>query len=69
MLDGIIPIVGPPISGAGVDTLIGGTGNDLFSVSYGFQAGTTIIGGSGTYTLCDDYVTDISQINISGMQT
>jgi len=49
--------------------LIGGTGNDLFSVSYGFTAGTTIIGGSGMNTLRGDYVTDISQINISGMQT
>jgi len=49
--------------------LIGGTGNDLFCVSYGPQAGTTIIGGSGMNTLREDYVTDISQINISGMQT
>ena len=53
----------------GVDTLIGGTGNDLFYVSYGSPAGTTMIGGSGMNTLRDDYVTDISQINISGMQT
>jgi hypothetical protein len=49
--------------------LIGGTGNDLFYVSYGSPAGATMIGGSGMNTLCDDYVTDISQINISGMQT
>jgi hypothetical protein len=49
--------------------LIGGTGNDLFYVSYGSPAGTTMIGGSGMNTLRDGYVTDISQIDISGMQT
>jgi hypothetical protein len=49
--------------------LIGSTGNDLFYVSYGCPAGTTMIGGSGMNTLRDDYVTDISPINISGMQT
>jgi hypothetical protein len=49
--------------------LIDGTGNDLFYVSCGSPAATTIIGGSGMNTLRDDYVTDISQINISGMQT
>jgi len=49
--------------------LIGGTGNDLFYVSHGSQAGTTIIGGSGMNTLRDDYVTDIWRINISGRQT
>jgi hypothetical protein len=49
--------------------LIGGTGNDLFYVSYGSPAGTTMIGGSGMNTLRDDYVANISQINISGMQT
>jgi hypothetical protein len=57
------------ISGAGVDALIGGTGNDLFCVSYRSPAGTTMIGGSGMNTLRDDYVADMWQINISGMQT
>jgi hypothetical protein len=48
---------------------MGSTGNDLFYVSYCSPAGTTMIGGSGMNTIRDDYVTDISQINISGMQT
>jgi Ca2+-binding RTX toxin-like protein len=57
------------ISGAGVDTLIGGTGNDLFYLDGSSPNGTTIAGGSGTNTLQDDYTTDISQMNITGMQT
>jgi hypothetical protein len=56
-------------SGAGVDTLIGGSGNNLFYLIYGTGAGTTFTGGSGTNTLHDDYTTDISNLNISGMQT
>ncbi len=57
------------VSGAGVDTLIGGTGNDLFYLTYGSPAGTTMTGGTGTNTLEDDYISDISQMNFSGMQT
>jgi Ca2+-binding RTX toxin-like protein len=55
-------------SGGGVDTLIGGSGNDLFYLDYGTGAGSTFTGGTGTNTLNDAYVTDISNLNITGMQ-
>jgi Ca2+-binding RTX toxin-like protein len=56
------------ITGAGVDTLTGGAGNDTFVLSPNSSAGTTITGGSGTNIL-QTAVADLSQMNISGIQT
>lgn len=53
--------------GQGVDTLVGGAGNDAFVVSHA-SAGGSVTGSGGNDTLIAN-VGDISQISIDGVQT
>ena len=55
------------IAGFGVDTLIGGAGNDIFNAQDGLAAGSIVTGGGGADTLQTNG--DITGATITGVQT